>query len=61
MLFLGVQKVTRNGDFFGFFDINRLLEVIKGSNLVQNDRNTPPDSLEAKNFFWPKMAIFGTF
>ena len=35
---------------FGTFleaDINRLLEVIKGSNLVQNDRNTPPDSLEA--------------
>ena len=44
---LGPKIGAKNGDFGGFLDISPLLEVINGSNPVQNDRNTPPDSLEA--------------
>ena len=39
-LFLGGQKRAKMADFDGFLDLNRLLDGVMGSNLIQNGRTT---------------------
>ena len=38
--------MAKKGDFGGFLDLNRLLGLVMGSNLVQIARNTSADVVE---------------